>query len=188
MINIIAGKYKKTKLLVPKKNVRPTSSIKKEAIFSILESLAIKKSYKPYTDKCFIDLFAGSGSLGLEAISRGASFCYFYENDLATIEILIQNCKKISKNDKYQVINENILTTNFKINPKLISAIFIDPPYNINPFEKILNNIKKNINLTKQTYIIIETQKNTKITIPDNFKIFNLKFFGKTKIIFLQKI
>ena len=81
MINIIGGKYKRAKLEVPIQNVRPTSAIKREAIFSILESYASKNSYDLYANKCFIDLFAGSGSLGLEAISRGSAFGYFFEID-----------------------------------------------------------------------------------------------------------
>ena len=81
MINIIGGKFKGTKLQVPENIVRPTSSIKREAIFSILESYALQNSYDLYEKKCFIDLFAGSGSLGLEAVSRGASHAYFFESN-----------------------------------------------------------------------------------------------------------
>ena len=81
MINIIGGIKKKSKLNVPTKQVRPTSSIKRESIFAILESNALKKNIDIYTDKFFVDLFAGSGALGLEAISRGVKFCYFYEFD-----------------------------------------------------------------------------------------------------------
>ena len=79
MINIIGGKFKGKKIEVPNKRVRPTSSMKKEAIFSILESYAVNDNFSLYDGKCFIDLFAGSGSLGIESISRGASFAYFYE-------------------------------------------------------------------------------------------------------------
>ena len=77
MINIIGGKFKKTKLEVPLKKVRPTSIIKRKAIFSILESYGIQNSIDIYYKKSVIDLFAGSGALGLEAISRGAYYCYF---------------------------------------------------------------------------------------------------------------
>ena len=64
MINIIAGSSKKTNLKVPEGiDVRPTSAIKREAIFSILESYSKKNSFEIYSKKCFIDL-CGSGSLG----------------------------------------------------------------------------------------------------------------------------
>ena len=79
MLNIIGGSKKKTKLNVPIINVRPTSSKKREAIFSIIESKNLKNKNDIYSNGYFLDLFAGSGSLGLEAISRGAKYCYFYE-------------------------------------------------------------------------------------------------------------
>ena len=81
MISIIGGKYKGSKLQVPSKDVRPTSAIKRSSIFSVLESYALKNAYNLYENQCFIDIFAGSGSLGLEAISRGARFSYFFENN-----------------------------------------------------------------------------------------------------------
>ena len=88
-------KYKRKIINVPNDKVRPTSAIKREAIFSILQSYANNNSFDLYTNRCVIDLFAGSGSLGLEAISRGASFAFFYELDNNVIKILEENCQKI---------------------------------------------------------------------------------------------
>ena len=95
MINIISGSKKRVKLDVPTVNVRPTSSKKREAIFSIIESKILKKKNDIYSNGYFLDLFAGSGSLGLEAISRGAKYCYFYEVAKEVIETLKSNCIKI---------------------------------------------------------------------------------------------
>ena len=81
MPNIIGGKYKRTKLAVPNKLVRPTSALKREAIFSILESYSIQHSIEIYKNKSIIDMFAGSGLIGLEAISRGMKKSYFIENN-----------------------------------------------------------------------------------------------------------
>ena len=77
MPSIIGGKYKRSKMEVPSKLVRPTSAIKREAIFSILESYALKNSIDIYKNKSIIDVFAGSGLVGLEAISRGIKKSYF---------------------------------------------------------------------------------------------------------------
>ena len=71
----------KTTIFVPNKLVRPTSAFKREAIFSVLESYAIKHSIEIYKNKSIIDIFAGSGSVGLEAISRGIEKSYFIENN-----------------------------------------------------------------------------------------------------------
>ena len=61
-----------------------------------------------YKNKYCLDLFAGSGALGLEAISRGAKYCYFYDLDQKVIKILEKNCKNISEKNKYNVIKKAI--------------------------------------------------------------------------------
>ena len=104
MPNIIGGKYKKTKLDVPSKLVRPTSAFKREAIFSILESYSIKHSIEIYKNKSIIDIFAGSGLVGLEAISRGMEKAYFIENSENVIKILDEFSNNI--NDFKKAISE----------------------------------------------------------------------------------
>ena len=64
-----------------------------KSIFSVIESYGLKNNLNPYEKKNIFDLFAGSGALGLEAISRGANFCYFYENNLNVIHYLKKNCQ-----------------------------------------------------------------------------------------------
>ena len=186
MINIIGGLYKRTNLSVPMNDVRPTSSQKREAIFSILESNSLKNSYILYKNKCFIDLFAGSGSLGLEAISRGANYCYFYEKNDYVISNLEKNCLKICKNNNYQIISGDIHLSNFEEINLPISTIFIDPPYAIKDFKLILNklNVLKNLNI--KTNIVIESHINTKIIYPQKFKLFKEKKIGISKITFLK--
>ena len=129
MPNIIGGKYKKTTLDVPSKLVWPTSAFKREAIFSILESYAIKHSIQIYKNKSIIDIFAGSGLVGLEAISRGMEKAYFIENSHNVIQILEKNWLKISKKNEFEKIIGNAINSlnkTFVIEP---SIIFIDPPY-----------------------------------------------------------
>lgn len=188
MINIIGGKFKRKKIEVPLNDVRPTSAIKREAIFSILESYATKKSFELYSERCFIDLFAGSGSLGLEAISRGGSYCYFYEINNKVIEILKKNCEIICKENQFQInLQDSTLINNFKLHYPL-SVIFIDPPYEYTSFNKILDIIKiKNI-LNKDTVIVIETDKKNILKFSSEFEIIKDKIYGKTKLFFLKKL
>ena len=187
MIRIIGGIYKGTKLKVFEKNVRPTSAIKRKAIFSILESYALKLNYDLYKNKSFIDLFAGSGSFGLEAISRGLSFCSFFELNYAVTKILLINCKKICKKNQFNIQHTNSLSLK-KINfPYPVSVIFIDPPYSLNPFHDLLDQFfDKNI-LNDNTIIVIETDKKTPIGSNKKFTIIREKIYGKSKIIFLKK-
>ena len=187
MINIIGGTKKRRIIEVPLDNVRPTSAQKRESIFSIIESYGIKINNNIYEQTNILDLFAGSGSLGLEAISRGAVYGYFYENNLNVIIYLKKNCLKICENNNFKIINENILTSEFKDIDKKISLIFIDPPYKINPFEKILVKINESKILSNKAIIVIECSKKSNINIPSCFACFNKRNYGTTSIYFLVK-
>ena len=110
MIKIIGGKYKRSNLVVPTKQCSSNfSMIKREAVFSIIESYAYKNSIDLYKNKAVLDIFAGSGSIGLEAISRGMKEAYFYENNPEVVKILKQNCFKICKNNKYVIIEDDVM-------------------------------------------------------------------------------
>ena len=98
MIRITSGKFKGKRLEILSKFVRPTSAIKREAFFSIIESYAFKNSYNIYENKIFLDLFAGIGTMGLEAISRGYKYAIFFENNIEVIKSLEKNCKMLCYN------------------------------------------------------------------------------------------
>jgi 16S rRNA (guanine966-N2)-methyltransferase len=185
MLNIIGGSQKKAKLNVPIINVRPTSSKKREAIFSIIESKNLKNKSDIYSNGYFLDLFAGSGSLGLEAISRGAKYCYFYEIAKEVIQTLKSNCLKICEYNNYKIIKKDITKSFFEEIDNPLSVIFIDPPYTLAPFENILHNLLEANLILKETIIIIESEKKTKINFPYSIKIIDERYYGKTKITFL---
>lgn len=188
MISIIGGKFKRKKIKVPLNDVRPTSSIKREAIFSILESYALLNSFELYSEKSFIDLFAGSGSLGLEAISRGGSYSYFYEINKHVIEILKKNCQSICKENQYKIfLQDSTLINDFNLLFPL-SVIFIDPPYKYTFFDKILEILKNNNILNKNTIIVIETDKKYKLKLSSEFEVIKDKTYGKTQLLFLKKL
>jgi len=186
MPSIIGGKYKRAKIEVPSKLVRPTSALKREAIFSILESYALQNSIDIYKNKSIIDIFAGSGLIGLEAISRGMKKSYFIENNKNVFQILKNNCDKICKNNEYEIIFEkaiNGINREFEIKP---SIIFIDPPYNQENINSILIQILQNNIKYKDTMIIIETDRVDQFGIPLGLTIFKEKIYGKTKLLFLN--
>ncbi len=186
MPSIIGGKYKRTKIEVPSRLVRPTSALKREAVFSILESYSSQNSIEIYKNKSIIDIFAGSGLIGLEAISRGIKKSYFIENNENVFKILKNNCEKICKNKEYEIIFEkaiNGIDRIFKIKP---SIIYIDPPYNKENINLILLKILKNKIRSKDTVIIIETERNDDIIIPNDLVIIKEKIYGKTRLLFLN--
>ena len=186
MPKIIGGKFKKTRIEVPSNLVRPTSALKREAIFAILESYAIKNSINIYKNKSIIDIYSGSGSIGLEAISRGIKKSYFIENNESVVKILKRNCDKICKTNEYEIIFDNAISgieRLFKIEP---SIIFIDPPYKKENINLILLKIIKNKIKSKYKIIIIETVKYDKVIIPEGLSLLQERIYGKTKLLFLN--
>ena len=183
MIKITGGKYNRKKLETISKFVRPTSALKRQAIFSIAESYAYKNSFNFYEEKIFLDLFAGIGTMGLEAISRGMKNVIFYENNEDVIKILKKNCESLCKNEQYKIINEDVFTSKININFDNISIIYVDPPYQKYNIDNLLVILQNKLN--ERGIIIIETSINDKFLIPKKLKLINKKKYGKTNISFL---
>ena len=186
MIKIIGGKYKRSNLVVPTKNVRPTSVIKRESVFSIIESYAYKNSIDLYQNKAVLDIFAGSGSIGLEAISRGMKEAYFYENNPEVVKILKKNCVKICKYNRYVIVEDDVMIFPPKKSLLPVSFIYIDPPYHRYDILKlILQLIKKNI-IEKNTIIIVEAHIEDKFKVIEKLKVFDQRSYGKTLLYFIK--
>ena len=123
---IIAGAYKGKVLSLPSLDVtRSSKAVLKESVFNVLQFDII--------DKIFIESFAGSGSIGLEAISRGAKRAYFIELDKKSYSILVKNCKSINI-EKCQTIQGNAfvqtpLILEFLKNSKEEVILYVDPPF-----------------------------------------------------------
>ncbi|MBG77321.1 MAG: Ribosomal RNA small subunit methyltransferase D [Alphaproteobacteria bacterium MarineAlpha5_Bin12] len=188
MIKIVGGKYKGSNLNVPLGNkVRPTSIGKRKIIFDILTSFFLKQdNIENYNNKIILDGFSGSGAMGIEAISRGASFCYFFDKDKSIIINLKKNCKKILLNNQYKIINSNFENLDYNKIKNKIDIVFIDPPYEYNINEKKIEILKKII--ADDVIIVIEISSKSKTPIISFLEIFNEKIIGKTKIIFYKKL
>ena len=188
MIKIIGGKFKRNNLEVPNRNVRPTSSIKRESIFSVIESYAYKNSFNLYGNNAVLDIFAGSGSIGLEAISRGMKKAYFYENDINVIQILKKNCKKICKKNSFEILQNDVMIFSPDKISLPVSLIFIDPPYNKYDISNLLTKLILKKIIQKNTLTVFETHKNDNFNTIPELKVFNKKSFGKTFLYFLKKL
>jgi len=188
-MRIISGKFRGKKLIkFNKEGIKPTTDKMRESIFNIVISyLKInEKNNNLFFEKFnVLDIFAGTGALGLEAISRGAKYCYFYEIAKEVIETLESNCLKICEYNNYKIIKKDITKSFFEEIDNPLSVIFIDPPYTLAPFENILHNLLKANLILKDTIIIIESEKKTKINFPYLMKTIDERYYGKTKITFL---
>ena len=155
-MRIISGKYSGRKIITPKgKATRPSTDRFKETLFNIIEN-SLKIDLK---GKNILDLFAGSGSLGIEAISRGARSCTFIDNSSKSIKAIEDNIYSLrlpSIHDCIKVDIEKI--RKFKKSSKdLIDIIFSDPPYaKVEKNKTAIKNLRSNFWLNKKTYIFLE--------------------------------
>jgi 16S rRNA (guanine966-N2)-methyltransferase len=181
---IIAGKYKGKILELPSLDVTRSSKARlKESLFNVLQFDII--------DKVFIESFAGSGSIGLEAISRGAKRAYFIEKDRNSYQILLRNCKAVEM-EKCQTVQANTfvqtpLILDFLRNSKDEIVLYVDPPFDyrdgmddiyVQSFEMI-----KNIELDNIFIVIIEHVSSLEMPeILGRFSLNKTKTFGKSAL------
>ena len=166
------------------KNTRPLKDLTRESIFNLLTHsnkilLELKQSN-------VLDLYAGTGSFGLECLSRQAESVYFIENKKDAIEILEKNIEKLKVKNKIKLFFDDIFKLIEKKNifTSKFDLIFCDPPFKDTNIEKLINSIFNNNLLNKNGIIILHRQKSTKEKLPDYFKIVVERTYGMSKIIF----
>ena len=184
-MRIISGTKKGKKILLPDPEItRPLKDNVKENIFNILlHNIKFKINFQ---DSKVIDFFSGSGSFGLECISRGAQSVKFIENNSKTANTLYRNLSNNFDKSKFEIIKKDFflldklnIIKNF--NPNII---FLDPPYKIEGFSQILKFINM-LNNIKNLIIILHIEK-TKMLKLDNFNYYFERTYGLSKIIFLK--
>jgi len=184
-MRIIAGRLKGTILHLPKdKSTRPLKDLVRESIFNLL-SHSNKISLK-LENSNILDLYAGTGSFGLECLSRQASKVCFVEKKKDAIEILEKNIKKLKVKNKIKIFFSDIfkLIEKGKVFESKFDLIFCDPPFKDMDIEKLINLIFKNNLLNKNGIMILHRNKNTKEKLPNYFKIIDERIYGVSKIIF----
>ena len=184
-MRIISGKFKGKKILEPNDlNTRPLKDLTKESIFNIIKHL--NRFNINFENSEILDLFSGTGSFGIECISRGAKFVTFVENYNGILPILKKNLANLKLASNYLVIEKNFFNyLNLNQFKKQFDIIFLDPPYKYKNLSNILDQIHKQEILKKNGIIILHRHKNEKDNFNLNFKLVEKKIYGISKIIFL---
>ena len=183
-MRIIGGNLKGKKLLIPlDKSTRPLRDMVRESIFNILDHSS--KVSKNINNSKVLDLFSGTGSFGIECLSRGAKEVIFFENYSNSIKVLknnIFNLKLDSKTKVYENNAYNLKESNLE--NKIFDVIFLDPPFK----DKEINNLINQIKLLKvadiNTLIIIHRNKKSVDNIYKFLNILDEKNYGLSKILF----
>lgn len=177
-MRIVSGKYKRTPLNTLEGDLtRPTKDMVKEALF---DSLQVKKG------DSFLDLFSGSGAIGIEAISRDASPVVFNDNNKDAVKIIESNLDKI--NEHARVLNLDYKECLQKLRNNQFDYIFVDPPYIFDEYLNILELVNSNNVLNNLGIIVFEVKKT--VDLPQDYLTFKqtkVKKYGLSKLIYYKK-
>jgi len=168
-MNITAGIYKGRKISAPDEKItRPTLSKTRMGIFNTLYSIM-----GDFTGKTFLDLFGGSGIIGLEALSRGFESVKVIELNRKSAEIIRKNYNSLG------LIPDLTIGDSLKLIKKInevFDVVYIDPPYNSGIYEQVLPHVKGNL-------IVVESSYNIDF---DNFEVLKQKQYGNSMVSFLK--
>lgn len=180
-MRVIAGKYRGLKLAsFEGENIRPTIDRVKESVFNILQF--------DIQGKKVLDLFAGTGSLGIEAISRGAKKVTFVEVNEDSIKVLKQNLKRIEED--YELLKQDykVALSQKKTQKESYDFIFLDPPYKTSLLKDALKEIDSSKLLNAGGVIIAEHLFDDKLEIElENLEIYKEKKYGTVAVTFLKE-
>jgi len=179
-LRVISGSARGKKLLCANGNdIRPTLDRVKESVFNMIAF--------DVPDAHVLDLFSGSGALGIEALSRGAASCTFVDNAKDSLLITKTNLEATHLDSSAVVVSADSIDFLTKTDKKF-DIIFIDPPYESDLYEKSLFKIKENRLLTGSGFIVLEYD--TETTPPFDFcgfEIFKEKKYGRVKILLMKE-
>lgn len=179
-MRIISGEKKGTRLLSLKKmRIRPTSDKVKGAIFNILSSVG---------DKSVLDLFAGSGALGIEALSRGAKEVVFVDNSFSSLVLIRKNLDKLGFKNKSRLIKKDVIRFLKGKFEEKFDLILADPPYGKGLCQKVLEILSEKKILNPDGILVIEHHKKEKTEKVEDFIFLQEKKYGDTLVSFFRKV
>jgi len=177
MIRITGGLNRSRKLNVPTNGLtKPTMDKVRAAVFNALNEDIINKDV--------LDLFAGSGSYGLEALSRGANKVTFVDKEKEAVEV-IKNNIELLKEENTKIVRDDVISYLRNTKDKF-DIVFVDPPYKLEVYEIVLDLLDKNGLLNKNAIIVLESERELNIKEEDYKKV-KLYNYGLAKIYILRK-
>ena len=172
MIRVVSGEFGGRKLVVPAGlATRPTTDKARQAVFNSLDSAGL------IDGAAVVDLYAGSGALGIEALSRGAATCVFVERDRAALQALRANIVALGLTDRTTIVTSDVLAWV----PALrgVDLALIDPPYEFDGWEQLLG-------LLKVPYVVAESGR--EVEPPAGWDLVKSRRYGRTWVTQLERV
>ncbi len=182
-MRIVGGKYRGRTLKSPSSNaIRPTSDRLRESIFNIL----VHAYGDPITDARVLDLFAGTGALGLEAMSRGAKYALFVDDDAEARILLRENIEMLSLTGSTRFFQLNAAKLGAMGAMEPFGLVFCDPPYGKHLAEKSLTSARGGNWLSPGALLVIEELLRAGFKVPEGFEELERRVYDDTEIIFAR--
>jgi len=182
-MRVVAGKYGGRRLSTPKNNmIRPTSDKVRQAIFNSLKSRSVVE------DAIVLDTFCGSGALGVEALSQGATHCTFIDKNNSALKLAKENIEMVgAQNDSDFILFDSTKLKMRADKYQEASLVFLDPPYNKDMLEPTISALISGDWLMPSCFFVIETGKSEEV-IHDKLEMISIKKYGDTLITYAQLI
>ena len=181
-MRVISGKARRLPLSCPKgMETRPTKDRIKETLFNIIQN--------EIPNCVFVDLFSGSGAIGIEALSRGASKCFFIDKSKSAITCIRENLLFTKLSDNAIIIQQDAIDSLYSIHAEHVDILFIDPPYADGYEKELLNSLSNFEYIDSNTKIIIEADIKTNFDHIETggYLIEREKTYKTNKLVFLRK-
>lgn len=180
-MRVISGRLKGRKIEgFEIEGTRPTMDRVKESLFAIIQN--------KINNSICLDLFSGSGNLGIEAVSRGAKRVYLVDHNKQAIKIINNNIEKFDIKENCIVLNSDYKTAIKELNNSKFDIIFLDPPYKTNYIEEAIILIEKYHILTENGIIVCESDNLDKVIYSSNYREIKNKKYGDKYIVILERI
>ena len=185
-MRIVAGSHRGRQLLAPAGDaVRPTSDRAREALFDILSHGHFAADGVPFAGAAVLDAFAGTGALGLEALSRGAAQAVFIEQNREALANLRRNIAKLGEDERAQIIAGD--ATRPPRAPRACALGFLDPPYNSGLGTPALMALTAAGWLSPEALVIVETGAREDLAAPAGFTLLDRRIYGAARLNFLRR-
>ena len=182
-MRVVGGRLRGRNIASPaSKDIRPTQDRLRESVFNIL----MHAYENPAVDARVLDLFAGTGALGIEAVSRGAAFALFIDNGAEARALLRNNVEALGLGGVTKVYRRDATNLGPAHPMEPFSLAFLDPPYSKGLAEKALASLRDGGWLTPGALLVVEEAKAAAFAAPDGFEELERRAYDDTEFVFLR--
>jgi 16S rRNA (guanine966-N2)-methyltransferase len=182
-MRVVGGRLRSRPIAGPKEEgLRPTADRLREALFNIL----MHAYGDPVTGARVLDLFAGTGALGIEAISRGAAFVQFVDDGIEARSLLRQNTEALGLGGTTRIFRRDATKLGPAHPMEPFSLVFLDPPYRKGLAEKALASARKGGWFKPEALVIVEEAVDAKFAAPEGFEELERRDYDDTELVFLR--